>query len=79
MGYPSKDDYRALNVARDLYDDADERFLWQDEIAQAGLLRNVVTAARDARGSHVYIRDSAIAVQPHDRDQCRYIGIWQRA
>jgi PAS domain-containing protein len=79
MGYSSKDEFLALNVARDLYDDVNERQLWQDEIEQAGLLRNVVAAARSAHGGRVYIRDTAIAVRPYELDEWRYIGIWQRA
>jgi len=63
LGYDSEDELLALDVARDIYVDADHRAAWATAMAEGGEVRNAELALKRRDGSKIVVLENSRAVR----------------
>jgi diguanylate cyclase (GGDEF)-like protein/PAS domain S-box-containing protein len=63
LGYDSEDELLALDVARDIYMDADHRAAWATAMAEGGEVRNAELALKRRDGSKIVVLENSRAVR----------------
>jgi len=63
LGYDSEDEMLALDVARDIYVDADHRAAWATAMAEGGEVRNAELALKRRDGSKIVVLENSRAVR----------------
>jgi diguanylate cyclase (GGDEF)-like protein/PAS domain S-box-containing protein len=74
LGYDSEDELLAVDVARDIYADAEHRDLWVRTMAEHGEVRNAELALRRRDGSRLVVLENSRAVRDTDGSVLFYEG-----
>jgi PAS domain S-box-containing protein len=74
LGYDSEDDLLAVDVARDVYVDPDQRNTWIKAMAQFGEVRNAELMLKRKDGSKLIVLENSRAVRESDGEVLFYEG-----
>jgi PAS domain S-box-containing protein len=63
LGYPSLDELRAVNIARELYEKPEDRKIWQESLEEKGKLRNAELVLKRKNGQKLIALENAYVVR----------------